>query len=221
MHYTQALRGFRCFLFDLDGTLLDSMPLWDHVYLKTLAHFGISVPADYLMHVNHLSVRDGAVYTVQSLGLDTTPEEIIRIWASLGTAAYRDSIQLKPHAADLLRLLRADGKTLGIATALGKGFFESCLARNGVLSLFSDSTSVEEVGRGKDSPAIYLRACEKAGAAPGETVVFEDSLTGATSAKQAGFFVVGVYDASAEAQRADMIRTADLYITDYRDLLYD
>ena len=191
MHYTQALRGFQCFLFDLDGTLLDSMPLWDKVYLQTLAHFGISVPADYLMHVNHLSVRDGAVYTVQSLGLDTTPEEIIRIWASLGTAAYRDSIQLKPHAADLLRLL---------ATALGKGFFESCLARNGVLSLFSDSTSVEEVGRGKDSPAIYLRACEKAGAAPGETVVFEDSLTGATSAKQAGFFVVGVYDASAEAQ---------------------
>ena len=169
MHYTQALRGFQCFLFDLDGTLLDSMPLWDKVYLQTLAHFGISVPADYLMHVNHLSVRDGAVYTVQSLGLDTTPEEIIRIWASLGTAAYRDSIQLKPHAADLLRLLRADGKTLGIATALGKGFFESCLARNGVLSLFSDSTSVEEVGRGKDSPAIYLRACEKAGAAPGES----------------------------------------------------
>ena len=84
----------------------------------------------------------------------------------------------------------------------------------------SDSTSVEEVGRGKDSPAIYS-ACEKPGAAPGETVVFEDSSTGATSAKQAGAFVVGVYDASAEAQRADMIRTADLYITDYRDLLYD
>lgn len=221
MHYIQTLRGFRCFLFDLDGTLLDSMPLWDNVYLQTLARFGKPVPEDYLMHVNHLSVRDGAVYTVQALGLDATPEEIIGIWASLGTAAYRDSILLKPHAADLLRLLRADGKTLGIATALGKGFFESCLERNGVLSLFSDSTSVEEVGRGKDSPAIYLRACEKAGATPGETVVFEDSLTGATSAKAAGFFVVGVYDASAEAQRTDMMRTADLYITDYRELLYD
>ncbi len=221
MHYIQILRGFRCFLFDLDGTLLDSMPLWDNVYLQTLARFGKPVPEDYLMHVNHLSVRDGAVYTVQALGLDATPEEIIGIWASLGTAAYRDSILLKPHAADLLRLLRADGKTLGIATALGKGFFESCLERNGVLSLFSDSTSVEEVGSGKDSPAIYFRACEKAGAAPGETVVFEDSLIGATSAKAAGFFVVGVYDASAEAQRADMMRTADLYITDYRELLYD
>ncbi len=221
MHYIQILRGFRCFLFDLDGTLLDSMPLWDNVYLQTLARFGKPVPEDYLMHVNHLSVRDGAVYTVQALGLDATPEKIIGIWASLGTAAYRDSILLKPHAADLLRLLRADGKTLGIATALGKGFFESCLERNSVLSLFSDSTSVEEVGSGKDSPAIYLRACEKAGAAPSETVVFEDSLTGATSAKAAGFFVVGVYDASAEAQRADMMRTADLYITDYRELLYD
>ncbi len=221
MNYIQPLHGLKCFLFDLDGTLLDSMPLWDRVYLQTLEKFGRAVPSDYLMHVNHLSVRDGAVYTVQSLGLDTTPEEIIRIWTSLGEAAYRDSILLKPHAADLLRLLRADGKTLGIATALGKGFFESCLQRNGVLQLFSASTSVEEVGRGKDSPAIYLRACEKAGASPAETAVFEDSLTGAVSAKSAGFFVVGVYDASAEAQRAEMIRTADLYITDYRELMYD
>lgn len=221
MHYADILRRFRCFLFDLDGTLLDSMPLWNRVYLQTLDRFGKPVPEDYLMHVNHLSVRDGAVYTVQALDLPVSPEDVINTWGALATEEYRDRVLLKPYAAELVRLLQADGKTLGIATALPAGYFDACLERNGVRSCFSDSTSVEEVGRGKDSPAIYLRACGKAGATPDNTVVFEDSLTGAKSAKSAGFFVVGVYDASAEAQRTEMLNTVDLYITSYKELLHD
>lgn len=221
MYYADIFRKFRCFLFDLDGTLLDSMPLWNRVYLQTLDRFGKPVPEDYLLHVNHLSVHDGAVYTVQALDLPASPEDVINTWGMLATEAYRDRVLLKPYAAEFVRLLQADGKTLGIATALPAGYFDVCLERNGVRSCFSGSTSVEEVGRGKDSPAIYLRACEKAGATPCETVVFEDSLTGAKSAKSAGFFVVGVYDASAEAQRTEMMNTADLYITSYKELLHD
>ena len=201
--------SFEGYIFDLDGTLLDSMGLWDDIYVKVLGDFNIKAPSDYLFNVNHMSLCDGAAYTIERFRLEgvVKKEEIADMWTRLSKNQYESTVPLK------------NGKTLGVATALSKELYMPCLERLGILRLFKAATSIDEVSRGKEFPDIYLRECEKIGAVPKNTVVFEDSLTGIKSASCGGFKTVGVYDASAEKQMAEIKNRADFYINTFTELL--
>ena len=181
--------SFEGYIFDLDGTLLDSMGLWDDIYVKVLGDFNIKAPSDYLFNVNHMSLCDGAAYTVERFRLEgvVKKEEIADMWTRLSKNQYESTVPLKNGAADFLHCLSGMGKTLGVATALSKELYMPCLERLGILRLFKATTSIDEVSRGKEFPDIYLRECEKIGAVPKNTVVFEDSLTGIKSASCGGF----------------------------------
>lgn len=213
--------SFEGYIFDLDGTLLDSMGLWDDIYVKVLGDFNIKAPSDYLFNVNHMSLCDGAAYTVERFRLEgvVKKEEIADMWTRLSKNQYESTVPLKNGAADFLHCLSGMGKTLGVATALSKELYMPCLERLGILRLFKATTSIDEVSRGKEFPDIYLRECEKIGAVPKNTVVFEDSLTGIKSASCGGFKTVGVYDASAEKQMAGIKNRADFYINTFTELL--
>lgn len=94
--------SFEGYIFDLDGTLLDSMGLWDDIYVKVLGDFNIKAPSDYLFNVNHMSLCDGAAYTVERFRLEgvVKKEEIADMWTRLSKNQYESTVPLKNGAAD-------------------------------------------------------------------------------------------------------------------------
>ena len=209
------------YIFDLDGTLLASTSMWHDVYRKALAHFGIEMPRDYVEHVNHMNIQKGTDYTARRFGLACGGEGVAKIWRYYAERAYSREVELKPHASELLRALHADGKKLAVATALDEDLSRVCLSRHGLWNLFSAFVAVEEVGKDKSSPDVYLAAAAKLGLCPSECAVVEDGEVGATTAKKAGFFVAGVYDEYSGSDVKRMTEICDRYEKDLGCYLAD
>ena len=181
-------------IFDLDGTLFDSLWLWKEIDRRFLARRGIELPADYAEAVSAMEFARAAEYTVRRFGLNEPPEALVAEWMAMAKDAYAREIPLKPGAAAYLRALAGRGVKLGIATSCAAELFGATLARHGVTDLFAAAVTTHEVGAGKEGPEVYLAAAQKLGLLPGRCAVFEDAKTGLLSAKRAGFWTVAVYD---------------------------
>lgn len=136
-------------IFDLDGTILDSMGMWMDIDIRFLREHGIRATEDYSQAVKTMGYRGAAEYTVARYGLSLSPEEVIARWSEMADAAYASEIRLKSGAIDYLRCLREAGQKLAVATALGFSSVESALSNNRILDLFDVFTMVHEVKRGK------------------------------------------------------------------------
>ena len=203
---------FDAAVFDLDGTLLDSLGMWESLDGVFLKKRGFEVTPDYSAAVGAMSFREAAEYTVRRFGLAETPDMLIREWDGLAAGAYRDSIPLKPGAKEFLLSLRAEGKKLGVATALPPRLYTPALTRCGVYGLFDAFACVEEVERGKGFPDLYLLAAQRLHLPPVRCVAFEDVLPGILGAKAAGMAAFGVYDPISRGDEARMRTVADGYL---------
>ena len=134
-------------IFDLDGTILDSMHIWEEIDKKFLGKRGLEVPEDYLRSIAPLGFERAAVYTIERFGFLETPEQIIAEWYQMATDAYANQVQLKPSAEEYLRYLKKRGIKIGIATSCEPQMFLPALERNGILDLFESYTTVREVPR--------------------------------------------------------------------------
>lgn len=211
---------FEGYIFDLDGTLFDSMGLWAEVYRKALRGFGVNeVPVDYIREVNVRSVSEGARYTAERFSLPVGGEGVVAAWKAIAGDVYATSVEMKQGAAELLVRLAGAGKKIGVATALDEALAMPCFERHGLRSSVHSLTTVEEAGADKNFPDVYLLECEKLGYAPGETVVVEDSATGARAAKSAGFCVVGVFDPNADCPREELAAACDRCVDSLAELL--
>lgn len=205
-------------IFDLDGTLLDSMWVWEKVDTDFLGRRGFDVPADYQKAIAPMGFRETALYTIERFRLEESPEDIIQEWNEMAMRTYHEEVCIKPGTRDVLEYFRRRGVRIGVATASYSSLFEGCLRRNGVYDYFTAFTETSEVARGKGFPDIYLRAAEKLGCPPSECVVFEDLHQGLLAAKNAGFYTVAVYDEKLSYSWEDMKRDADLAIRSFEDL---
>lgn len=205
-------------IFDLDGTLLDSMWVWEKVDTDFLGRRGFDVPADYQKAIAPMGFRETALYTIERFRLEESPEEIIQEWNEMAVRTYHEEVCIKPGTRDVLEYFRRQGVRIGVATASYSSLFEGCLRRNGVYDYFTAFTETSEVARGKGFPDIYLRAADKLGCPPSECVVFEDLHQGILAAKKAGFYTVAVYDEKLSYSWEDMKRDADLAIRSFEDL---
>ena len=213
------LYSFEGYIFDLDGTLLDSMEVWQKIYARPFQDVGMSMPKNLLEKINHLSLSDSAVFTVENTGIPLTPRELAEKWVKTARWTYAHDIELKDGAYELLEKLHSMGKRLGIATATPRGIFEPCLERHGIADFFMSATSVDEVPRGKGFPDIYREEASRLGLFSGECLVFEDSHIGAQGAKDGGFQVVGVYDKQSAKFAKQMQKTCDKYVYSLKELL--
>lgn len=204
-------------IFDLDGTLLDSMGVWAQIDRDFLQKRGLPVPADYTGAVASMSFRETADYTIARFSLPESPEAVMREWYEMAREAYGKRVSLKPFAGEYLRRLKARGLRLATATSLTDDLSVPALRRNGVASLFDATCCTAEVGQGKSSPAVFLRAAEKLGVAPADCLVFEDICAGVLAAKRAGMTVFGVFDPAAAEEEAAIRAAAAGYIRDFRD----
>lgn len=211
--------SFEGYIFDLDGTLLDSMEVWRKIYAAPFKEAGMSMPKNLLEQINHLSLNDSARFTVERTGLPFSPSELMQKWMGTARWVYAHDVRLKEGAKELLLELYRRGKRIGIATANPQGIFEACLKREGIADLFMSATSVDEVPRGKGFPDIYREEARRLGLSAGECLVFEDSHMGVRGAKDGGFAVVGVYDKQSEKFAAQMQKECDAYVRSLAELI--
>lgn len=206
-------------IFDLDGTLLDSMGVWGQIDIDFLGRRGISVPPDYQTTIAPMKAMDIAVYTIRRFGLSDTPEGLCREWMEMAHEEYAYHLPLKPFALEYVDLLAKRGVKMAVATSSDRTLVEPALKRTGLADRISVLVTVSDVARGKGFPDVYLRAAEIIGIEPARCAVFEDVLTCVEGAKAGGFFAVGVYEAAVKHPPGSMESASDLYIRSFEELL--
>ncbi len=212
------LRKKKAAIFDLDGTLLDSVGVWHEVDRVFLSRRGIAVTDDYMQAIAHMDFPRAAVYTKNRFSLCEEETSIMAEWRALAIDAYTYHVPLKPHAEEYLASLHRRGIPIAAATASQSVFYQPALERLGILRYFSSITETSEVVRGKGFPDVYLRAAEKLSAPVEDCAVFEDIVPGIRGAADGGFYTVGVYDPH-NPQRELFECLCDRCIYSYSELL--
>lgn len=208
----------RAAIFDLDGTLLDSMGLWQDVDREFFGKRGIVMPEDYSTVVAPMGFPAAAAYTKRHFGLPDDEASIMAEWNAMAMEAYALHVDAKPFAYEYLSFLAEKGIAVCAATASHTEFWEPALVRLGLLPFFSSVTEIKEVSRGKGFPDIYLRASEKLGIPPEACAVFEDIPEGVRGARAGGFYTVGVYDAHNGCEDT-LSALCDRYIHSFSELI--
>ncbi len=203
-------------IFDVDGTLLDSMSVWANIGADYLRFLGYEPRENLNETFKSMSLYQAACYYQSEYGVTLSTEEIIAGVNDRIGQFYRERAGLKPGVAGFLRQLREKGVKMCIATATDRPLVEAALERCGVLAYFSDIFTCFSVGHGKDEPVIYRTALEHLQTARAKTIVFEDALYAARTARRDNFVTAAVYDAY-EKHQAELRAAADLYITDFTD----
>lgn len=205
-------------IFDLDGTLIDSMGIWKKVDEDFLGKRGLAVPQDMDKAVKNLSFQDAAVYFKMNFYLPETIEEIMKEWDRMVLDEYAFNIGLKPGVREYLSYLETQGIKIGLATSNTRKLTEAVLKNNGVYGCFDAIVTGNEVNRDKNFPDIYLLCAKKLLLKSGQCAVFEDILPGILSAKAAGMKTVGIYDRYSEYEWEEIKENADLCISSFEEL---
>ncbi|WP_242953656.1 HAD family hydrolase [Clostridium merdae] len=206
-------------VFDLDGTLLDSMGVWKEIDQGSLGRRGIPVPEDYAQAVALLGFWQSAEYTIRRFGLSETPKQLTEEWNEMALDAYRFRVELKPGAKEYLSHLRERGIKLAVATSSYRELFLPTLERHGISNYFDAIVTVSEVSRGKGFPDIYEEAARRIQCLPQECAVFEDLPDAVRGAKEGGFYTVGVFDPYSAEEEPRLREHADRFIHDFHELL--
>ena len=205
-------------IFDMDGTLVDSMGFWNQLADEYLARHGIPPMTPELKEESDaLTMTGSAELFIRQFGLTDTVEEICAEVNGLMEEHYRTDVPLKPGAAALLERMRAAGFKLCVASSTAPKLMDICLRRLGVRDCFEFLLSCEEVGEGKNRPDVYLEAARRLGGTPENTIIFEDILVAARTAKQAGFTLGVIYDVNSDADQEQLKGLADCYISRWDD----
>lgn len=213
------LTNIKAVIFDLDGTLIDSMWVWRKVDEDYFKIRNMELPVDLKEQIEHLSFEETAVYFKNTFNISDTIEEIKKEWMDGAHVEYRSNVKLKPGVAEFLSLLKTLNIKIGLATSNNKTLLEAGLQANDIYHFFDSITLTDEVSKGKDCPDVYLLAAERLGVNPDQCIVFEDILPAIKGAKAAGMKVVGVYDDYSKEQKDDIIFHADNYIMEYHELI--
>lgn len=205
-------------IFDMDGTLLDSMTMWQELGVSLLGRFGVEADAELQERLKPMTLRQGAAYCRETYHLEPTVEELVALLEQRVDHFYHNEVQAKPGVARFLSLLKMEGVWMYVATATDRHLAEAALRHAGIDGYFRGLVTSAEVGSGKDNPEIFERAMRRLRSNKKDTVVFEDSLHAIRTAKAAGFRVAGVYDASSEAQQEEIRSLADYYIRSFDEM---
>ena len=204
-------------IFDMDGTLIDSMVFWKNLASEYLTTKGVTrIPEDILERIKPMTMSESAALFQQEFGLSGDPEAEMN---AMMDAHYRNDIPLKPGVREYLQMLRSRGVRMCVASATAEHLMEACLKRLGVRDYFVFLLSCETVGAGKRSPLVYLESAERLNAVPEDIAVYEDALYAAQTAKDAGYYVVGVYDDSAAKNWQTIEHVADEVILNWEEIV--
>lgn len=197
-------------IFDLDGTLIDSMHIWYDVDRRFLIENGVAdPPREISERMKKMTIDQCAELFIGEFGLTCSKEYVIRRIEELVRIEYEENIPLKSGVAELLDFLDSRGIPYGAATATYKSLAEAVLLRCGIRDRFAFLLTDKEYPRGKRFPDIFFGGAELLGTKPEETLVVEDSLHCIETASAAGFVTAAVYDQSSESDIPELKKLAD------------
>lgn len=201
-------------IFDVDGTLLDTMPIWTNSGANYLASLGIEAEEGLGNKLFAMTVDMGAVYLKEAYGLTQSCREIAKGINGIVEGHYFADAGFKPGARELLERMKAAEIPMAIATSTEKYCIEAAFERLGYKDYFDIILTCGEVGASKYNPKIFFEAIAELGTPIEDTWLFEDGLYSIKTAKAEGFKIVGVYDKVSEADQEEIKRYADVYVRD-------
>ncbi|MGN0350537.1 MAG: HAD family hydrolase [Roseburia sp.] len=213
------LSNKKAVIFDLDGTLVDSMWMWRDIDIEFLGKKGIPFPEDLQEKIEGMSFTETAQYFKEHFPLEESVEELKAIWNEMAMDKYLHTVPLKPGAKEFLNYLSENGIKMAIASSNSKELIQAVGSVYDFDQYFSSIVTSCSVKKGKPFPDVYLEAAKQIGVAPEDCLVFEDIVKGIEAGKNAGMEVCAIFDEYSADQDEEKRMIADYYIKDYRELL--
>lgn len=215
------LDKIKAVLFDLDGTLVDSMWMWKDIDIEYLGKRGFELPGELQKDIEGMSLTETAVYFKNRFHLPESLDVIKSEWMDMARDKYCHQVPLKPGARTFLEFLRERQIRTGIASSNGIELVHAVLRAHGVDEYLDSVHTCCDVERGKPHPDIYLLVAQELGVKPEECLVFEDIPMGILAGKRAGMKTCAVEDAFSKDQEREKRQLADYYIQDYYDVMQE
>ena len=214
------LKNIKAVIFDLDGSLVDSMWMWKQIDIEFFDKYGLQIPETLQKDIEGMSFSEVAHYFKTSFDFPMSEEEMKNEWNQMAWDKYTNEVPLKKGAEEFLKYCDTNNISLGIATSNSKELVTAVTKSLGIEKYFSCIMTACEVNKGKPAPDIYLAVADKLHVTPNECLVFEDIVPGIMAGKNAGMKVCAVEDDYSVYQKQEKLQTADYYINDYYDIDY-
>lgn len=213
------LNNIDTIIFDLDGTLVDSMRVWRDIDIEYLESFGIPFPDDLQKSLEGMNFRDTAIYIKNRFGIQDDIDSIISTWNNMALKKYKYEVPLKDGVKDYLDYVKSKGIRLGIATTNSRLLSKACLEANNIYDYFDCIVTGEDITYSKPNPEIYKKALSLLKADSSSGLVFEDTLAGLKAGKEAGMKICAVDDCNSIYCRSEKKDISDYFIFSYKDIL--
>lgn len=208
----------KAYLFDFDGTLVDSMPTFSSVMLGILDEYGIPYGEDTVKIITPLGYAGTAAYFV-GLGIKESPERLVEKMQQNALDSYAHHIPEKKGVSETLKTLKANGAELCVLTASPHSALDVCLKRLGLYDLFTHVWSCDDFGTTKANPDIYKMAASKMGFRPEDVIFVDDNVNAVRTAREAGMMAYGIFDESSADCVGEMQKSAYRYFKEFSELL--
>ena len=213
------LRNKNAVIFDLDGTITDSMWVWTEIDREFFLSEQIEMPPTLQKDIEGMSFTETAEYFIRTFSLPQTLEELKQIWNDMAMEKYTNETPLKPGILSFLQFLKGHDYKVGIATSNSRLLLDVFLEARNLTQYIDAVTTSCDVCKGKPAPDVYLTTAEKLGITPEKCLVFEDIPMGILAGKNAGMEVCAVEDDYSAHMKEEKRELADYYISDYRQIL--
>ena len=213
------LKNIEAVLFDLDGSLVDSMWVWRDIDIEYLGKFGIPLPEGLQSEIEGMSFTETAEYFKQKFNIPDSIEQMKADWNRMAWDKYTHQVPLKKGAREFVEHCYRNGIKLGIATSNSRELVENVIEVLEIKDYFEGIVTGCDVSKGKPAPDVYLEAAKRCGAAPEKCLVFEDIVPGILAGKAAGMKVCAVEDEYSHYQNCEKKKLSDYFIKDYDEIM--
>lgn len=205
-------------IFDLDGTLIDSMPIWQNLSFDFLTSLGVTPKPDLREKVSAMFLRESSEYTIKEYNLNCSVEDVLKYMYEQINDFYFNRVPPKADAFEFLKKLKANGVKMCVATATERSLASAALKLNGMLDFFDEIFTCSDIGLNKQDPKIFELTLEALGTKKEETFVFEDAAHAVKTANKAGFPVIAIFDEAAAKEKDEISKFSQKYIHNYCEL---
>lgn len=215
----KKIENIKLFLFDLDGTILDSLKIWNDIDLLFFKNHNLIMGEDYHIAIAPLTLEETATYTKNTYKLDIDEEQIMKEWSDLAIKEYAENVNLKKGVKEFLDYLKNKNVHLAIATSCNEEMFKPCLERYGIVSYFEHFYTSQNLKINKSNTNFFKEILNEYKIEPDQILFFEDSLASMKCAKSLGFNIVAVMDKKWEKQKEEIIASSDDQIEDFSQFI--